>query len=601
MYTSILENPIMQNTQTTANASHYRKSTTSSIPTPSSHIRGNSSVPSGHIATTPSRMGGMASQSSASKTFSATFNFLKKGTVELANLQHKFNTCDVDQNKALASQNSHHQIVIEGVLIRKHMVADGAERASNRRWIKVWCCIRISKELGVELHTHRLHSAMGSGTGEKEFVEAEYNIPVQYSDTSKYPACTGANALPVSPFLAAQEKHQESPSSASSQPPAASGNNSGPESSSQVLHINIGKKYHHQITQNSPDQTLPSAASSETGSTSATTSNPSTPSILIGGAGGTPSTPHPLLASPTQDYKLNPNHDPEIFSLIHAFSTPYHYDGTAHPRPHTISIMMANCHVYLFQTPSAVSAEAWIRTINYWAGLRSREPMRGGISNLEYGWSLLKSPDSGGGGGGSGGGPREGIGAAAATDKRVGISAGSEDVLGVESSLSVDSSASPGVKRTNSRPRMQKTNSTDSLKFIGNVLMKRESSAGFAVSFAGDGGSSSISIGASSPIPSTASPVTSGNGNSGSGGSPLLRSMGKSFKLAKWVPEVVSTRLVSNKDEVGHIVFLMKNLTPSHYRTNIKIGGTAGMHAATARICPFRNPSSRSFKGRPRQ
>ena len=432
------------------------------------------------------------------------------------------------------------------------MIADGAERASNRRWIKVWCCIRISKELGVELHTHRLHSAMGSGTGEKEFVEAEYNIPVQYSDTSKYPACTGANALPVSPFLAAQEKHQESPSSASSQPPTASGNHNGSESSScQVLRINIGKKYHHQITQDSPDQPLPSATSSETSSTSATTSNPSTPSIFTGGAGGTPSTastPHPLLASPTQDYKLNPNHDPEIFSLIHAFATPYHYDGTAHPRPHTISIMMANCHVYLMQTPSAVAAEAWIRTVNYWAGLRSREPMRGGISNLEYGWSLLKSPPDSGGGG-----PREGsVAAAASTDKKVGISAGSEDVLGVESSRSVDSSASPVAKRTNSRPRMQKTNSTDSLKFIGNVLMKRESSAGFAVSFAGDGGSSSISIGASSPAPSIASPVTSGNGNSGSVGSPLIRSMGKSFKLAKWVPEVVSTRLVSNKDEVGH-------------------------------------------------
>lgn len=42
--------------------------------------------------------------------------------------------------------------------------------------------------------------------------------------------------------------------------------------------------------------------------------------------------------------------------------------------------------VYLFQAASQDQVNEWVGTCNYWAARQSKEPLPGGVSNMEYGW-----------------------------------------------------------------------------------------------------------------------------------------------------------------------------------------------------------------------
>jgi hypothetical protein len=42
--------------------------------------------------------------------------------------------------------------------------------------------------------------------------------------------------------------------------------------------------------------------------------------------------------------------------------------------------------VYLFQTHSHTHVNEWTSTCNYWAARKSKEPLPGGVSNMDYGW-----------------------------------------------------------------------------------------------------------------------------------------------------------------------------------------------------------------------
>lgn len=339
---------------------------------------------------------------------------------------------------------SNNQIVIEGVLIRKHMVADGGERASNRRWMKVWSCIRISKDMGVELHTYRVSHMVAT---EREFVESERNTPIQYSDISKYPACSSGGSLPSALYSSTLIDKQASPL--------------GLEQTL-ALSISIGKRFNGSTN----DSETPSSAVENV--IIASTMSPQT----IGPSGSVHTPSHPVLSPRNTDYKLSSNNDVEVMSLIHAFASPHYYNGPG--REHCFSIQFNNNHVYLFQCPSEVAQEAWIKTINYWAALKSKEPMRGGISNLDYGWSLSKKSSN-------------------------------PDL----SSLAIISPKNRTESKSDS-PTSSKLKKSDS----------------------------SHSLNQNQP-------------NS------LSPSWGK--KIAKWTPEIVSTRLVSNKDEVNQYVHFLMN------------------------------------------
>lgn len=50
------------------------------------------------------------------------------------------------------------------------------------------------------------------------------------------------------------------------------------------------------------------------------------------------------------------------------------------------AIQQSDGGVYLFQAASAEQTQEWVATCNYWAARESKEPLPGGVGNMEYGW-----------------------------------------------------------------------------------------------------------------------------------------------------------------------------------------------------------------------
>ena len=50
--------------------------------------------------------------------------------------------------------------------------------------------------------------------------------------------------------------------------------------------------------------------------------------------------------------------------------------------------------VYFFQAGTEDLVNEWVSTCNYWAARQSREPLSGGVSNMEYGWSRIEQQRS---------------------------------------------------------------------------------------------------------------------------------------------------------------------------------------------------------------
>ncbi|KAF8973305.1 hypothetical protein BDZ97DRAFT_1752291 [Flammula alnicola] len=71
-------------------------------------------------------------------------------------------------------------------------------------------------------------------------------------------------------------------------------------------------------------------------------------------------------------------------SLAHALPPPGY-----HRRPHCMVLTLANRGVYFFQAGTEELVNEWVSTCNYWAARTSKEPLAGGVSNMEYGWSRV--------------------------------------------------------------------------------------------------------------------------------------------------------------------------------------------------------------------
>ena len=52
-------------------------------------------------------------------------------------------------------------------------------------------------------------------------------------------------------------------------------------------------------------------------------------------------------------------------------------------------LTMANGAVYFFQAGTEELVNEWVSTCNYWAARTSKEPLTGGVSNMEYGWNRV--------------------------------------------------------------------------------------------------------------------------------------------------------------------------------------------------------------------
>lgn len=57
-------------------------------------------------------------------------------------------------------------------------------------------------------------------------------------------------------------------------------------------------------------------------------------------------------------------------------------------------LTLSNGGVYFFQAGTEELVNEWVSTCNYWAARTSKEPLAGGVSNMEYGWNRIPDPHS---------------------------------------------------------------------------------------------------------------------------------------------------------------------------------------------------------------
>ncbi|KAF9182362.1 hypothetical protein BGZ51_004796 [Haplosporangium sp. Z 767] len=60
--------------------------------------------------------------------------------------------------------------------------------------------------------------------------------------------------------------------------------------------------------------------------------------------------------------------------------------GYSDTRKYVFALQLYTGAVYLFQAQTPEDCEAWTRSCNYWAARTSKEPLVGGVVNMEYGW-----------------------------------------------------------------------------------------------------------------------------------------------------------------------------------------------------------------------
>lgn len=77
-------------------------------------------------------------------------------------------------------------------------------------------------------------------------------------------------------------------------------------------------------------------------------------------------------------------------SLAHALPPP----GYNRQRPHCMVLTLSSGGVYFFQAGTEELVNEWVSTCNYWAARTSKEPLAGGVSNMEYGWNRVPDPHS---------------------------------------------------------------------------------------------------------------------------------------------------------------------------------------------------------------
>jgi len=75
------------------------------------------------------------------------------------------------------------------------------------------------------------------------------------------------------------------------------------------------------------------------------------------------------------------------FLLRQTIATTLPTPGYSKARPHVWALSLPTGGVHLFQVGTAEIAREFASTANYWSARLSKEPLVGGIDNIEYGWS----------------------------------------------------------------------------------------------------------------------------------------------------------------------------------------------------------------------
>ncbi len=76
-------------------------------------------------------------------------------------------------------------------------------------------------------------------------------------------------------------------------------------------------------------------------------------------------------------------------NLAHTLSNVLPPPGYNKARPHVFALTLPGGAVFFFQAGHEELVHEWVSTCNYWAARQSKEPLAGGVSNMEYGWSKV--------------------------------------------------------------------------------------------------------------------------------------------------------------------------------------------------------------------
>lgn len=73
-------------------------------------------------------------------------------------------------------------------------------------------------------------------------------------------------------------------------------------------------------------------------------------------------------------------------------STTSNYLNVQSSRPNVFFIVLPGDEIILLQCGTADLVAEWTATCNYWAARKTRPPLQGGVSNIDYGWNHLTAP-----------------------------------------------------------------------------------------------------------------------------------------------------------------------------------------------------------------
>lgn len=77
----------------------------------------------------------------------------------------------------------------------------------------------------------------------------------------------------------------------------------------------------------------------------------------------------------------------DSFTLRQTIANALPPPGYSKSRPHVFALSLPSGAVHLFQVGTPEIAREYVCTANYWSARLSKEPLVGGVSNVEYGWS----------------------------------------------------------------------------------------------------------------------------------------------------------------------------------------------------------------------
>jgi len=228
--------------------------------------------------------------------------------------------------------SSNTQVLMSGILIKKNYTAPDGSKAKNRNWVKYWCNVWLETGQGSVLEPGRLELHMHRIV-EGRPSEKEMDKLMNLTDVV--------------------QSHDEWEPVHDSESPTTSG----------YMEMASGLK-----------------KSPSTESTMSTMKRkPPRPVTL------------PPLSNTSSKWIYK---QPEVLPLLHSLATALPGAGYSATRPHVFSLLLFDGSTTLFQVSTASMLQDWVTQLNKTVAMRSKRVLRGGVTNVEYGWNHLVPQDS---------------------------------------------------------------------------------------------------------------------------------------------------------------------------------------------------------------